>query len=290
MTEKFILNFAPTGMVPTKEQNPAVPIAINEIIEEVCAAYEIGITIVHLHARDHEGKPSADLSIFSRISEGISQYCPELVQCFSLSGRNTADPHLRAAPLELHPDMASLTLSSLNFVNQASINAPDTIHLLCEEMMHYGVKPELEVFDLGMMNYAHYLISKKIIQAPFYFNFMLGNIAGMQSKPDHLGLLINGLPPSSFWAVAGLGTYQLSANMMGLASGGGVRIGLEDNLYLDHAKTSLATNQKLLQRIHNIAQLSERTMMTASEFGQLGFYNKIKRQLFQTSELIGSTK
>ena len=272
--EDLIINFTPTGMIPTKAKNPHVPISVSEIVEEVHEAFELGITMVHLHARDEESEaPTYKKEVYGRILEGLRRHCPELVMGVSLSGRNTSSLKHRSEVLELQPDMGSLTLSSLNFPRQASINAPETIVGLVEKMTRYGVKPELEVFDHGMINYAKYLIRKSLLKAPFYFNIILGNIAGLQLNFLHLGTAIRDLPEGSLWAAGGIGRAQLGANSLAIAMGGGVRVGLEDNIYFDKAKKKPAGNKELLLRIHELAEIHERKIMKASELGRAGFYN-----------------
>jgi 3-keto-5-aminohexanoate cleavage enzyme len=276
---KLILNFTPTGMVPTHAMTPHVPIDANAIIEQVHEAYAVGITLVHLHAREREtGEPTWRKEIYGHIMAGIRKHCPDLPLCISLSGRNFNEFEKRSESLELYPDMGSLTLSSLNFSQQASVNSPDMIQKLAAKMQDFGVHPELEVFDMGMIHYGLYLIRKQLLQPPFYWNIIAGNVAGMQADLIELGLAVKQLPENSIWAFGGIGKQQLTANMLAIASGGGVRVGLEDNLYYDKAKKTLATNLDLIKRIHALANLAERPVMSPSEFGALGFYNKKRRQ------------
>ena len=207
---KFILNFTPTGMIPTKKMTPYVPIKPDEIIEEVLRVSTLGVTMVHLHARDpFTGKPTYKKEIYAEIIQGIRNENKDLILCVSTSGRthNTFDKRSECLELEgeLKPDFASLTLSSLNFNNQASINSPDMIKHLARKMKNRGIRPELEVFDLGMVNYAKYLIRKGVISPPYYFNCILGNIACAQANMLHLGLIVNELPKESIWSVGGVG-------------------------------------------------------------------------------------
>jgi uncharacterized protein (DUF849 family) len=272
----LIINFTPTGMIPRKSVVPGVPESPNEIVEQVHEAFELGITLVHLHARNTDGTPTYKKSIYSEIIEGIRKHCPTLVICTSLSGRNFPEFEKRSEPIELYPDMASLTLSSLNFVQQASINSPDMIVRLAEKMKLYGVKPELEVFDFGMINYAQYLINKKIIQPPFYYNIILGNIASAQMDLTQAGVMIKSLPASSFWSLGGIGRFQLGANLTAIANDGGVRVGLEDNTIFDYNNQKVATNIALIRRIHDFATLAGRPVMKSKDFGDAGFYNSNK--------------
>ncbi len=269
----LIVNFTPTGMVPTKESNPSVPLDAGEIVEQVIEAYELGITIAHLHAREEDGTPAHRVSAYVPIFEGLRKHCPDLVLCATLSGRNVTEVAERAEVLELQPDMGSLTLGSLNFPSQASVNSPDTILKLIGRMHAAGVTPELECFGFGMINYATYLIRKEILRPPYYYNIILGNLFGAQPNLSELGLLVERLPEDALWSLGGIGSAQITANTIAIASGGGVRVGLEDNIWYDRNRSRPATNIDLLRRVHHLAEIHERRIMEPSEFGGLGFYN-----------------
>lgn len=268
MNNKLIINFTPTGMVPMKSHTPHVPVSPNEIIKDVKQAVNFGITVVHLHARDIDQKPTCSMDIWKEIIGGIRSFAPDLVICVSLSGRNFNEYNMRAAPLTLDgdfkPDMGSLTLSSFNFLKQASVSAPDMIMRLATDMKDRGIVPELEAFDVGMINYAKYLIKKGFLEAPFYMNILVGNIASAQL--DHIQMMINWLPKDCIWSLAGIGNSQLAANMIAIATGGGVRVGLEDNIYYDVDRVHLATNFKLIERVSIIGELAGRKVMPPSEF------------------------
>jgi 3-keto-5-aminohexanoate cleavage enzyme len=269
----LIVNFTPTGMIPTKEMTPYVPTSESEIIEDVHRAIEIGITVVHLHAREKNDEPSYRPELYRDIIEGIRQVSKELVICVSLSGRTFPEFEKRAAVLQLDgnekPDMGSLTLSSVNFNKQASVSSPSMIQKLAEEMKQKGILPELEAFDSGMINYAKYLEKKELIVSPHYFNLLLGNIACAQPTLLHAGVMINDLPENSYWSLAGIGAAQLKMNSIAIAYGGGVRVGLEDNIWFDSKRTVLASNLDLLYRIRNLAAANERKIMPPSEFREL---------------------
>lgn len=269
--ENLIIDFTPTGMIPTKILTPHVPINNSEIIEDVLAACELGITKVHLHARDPQtGDPAYQKEIYGGIIEGLRKFAPYLVICVSLSGRtfNRFEERSEALDLEgcLKPDMGSLTLSSLNFNKIPSINSPEMIQSLAEKMLKKGIVPELEAFDAGMINYAKYLISKELIHPPCYFNLLLGNIACAQADILYAGLMIRDLPENSIWSLAGIGDHQLMMNSVAIAIGGGVRVGLEDNIWYDSFRTKLARNNDLIKRIHILAEANGREIMTPEEF------------------------
>lgn len=258
MKHKYILNFTPTGMIPTKEMTPHVPITSDEIIAEVLQAAELGATMVHLHARDPlTGEPTYKKEVYAGIIDGIRRQNKDIILCVSTSGRNFNEFEKRSECLELNghlrPDFGSLTLSSLNFNKQASMNSPDMIVMLAQKMKANRIKPELEAFDLGMINFAKYLIRKELLQPPYYFNLILGNIACAQADIMHLGLMINELPENAVWSVGGIGRSQLKMNILSIVSGGGVRIGLEDNIWYDDERTELATNCAVIERLVSMA-------------------------------------
>lgn len=268
---KTLINFCPTGMIPTKAVNNNVPIAPSEIIEQTHEAYELGITIAHLHARLEDEQPTYKKSVYAKIVEGVRKHCKDLIICCSTSGRNFPDFERRSEVIELGPDMCSLTLSSLNFQKTASVNSPDIIEGLLDKMIAYGVNPELECFDLGMINYGKYLLKKKGITSPSYWNLIFGNIAGLQPTLDQMGAAINAIPEQHYIGLGGLGKYQLMTNVIAIANGLGVRVGLEDNNWMDDKKTIKATNINLLKRVHELMVINQKQLMNSSE---LGLYNK----------------
>jgi len=269
---KKIINFTPTGTQTTRE-NSLAPLLPNEIIEEVHEAYEMGITMTHIHARDPKDLSNTYKSeIYGEIINGIRKYCPDLVICVSLTGRLYPDFEKRSEVLELLPDMGSLTMSSLNFPKSASINEPEMILKLIEKMELYGVIPEIECFDSGMLNYANYLIKKGILKGPHYINMIFGNIYNAQLDPATISSIVNNTPLNTKLCFGGIGKNQLNSNVLGLIFGDGLRIGLEDNLYFnDKIKTK---NIYLLERIHSIAEHMNLEIMSPLEFKNLGFGNK----------------
>lgn len=271
MEEKLIIDFTPTGMIPTRNMTPHVPISVSEIVEDIQSVFEIGITKVHLHARNPETEdPTYKKEIYAGIIEGIRKFSQTLVVCVSLSGRTFSKFEERSDALELYgdlkPDMGSLTLSSLNFNKIASVNSPDMIQNLALKMKRLGIVPELEAFDSGMINYAKFLIKRNLLTPPYYFNLLFGNIACAQADLLHAGIMVKDLPENSIWSMAGIGDQQLKMNSIAIATGGGVRVGLEDNIWYDSKRTILARNIDLIKRIHLIADANERKIMSPEEF------------------------
>ena len=268
-----IINFTPTGTQTTRE-NSFAPLSPSEIIESVQEANEIGISIVHLHARDEINLENTyKKEVYQKIIEGIKKYCPDLLICVSLTGRNFPELEKRSEVLQLLPDMGSLTMSSLNFPSGASINQPNMILSLIDEMNKYGVQPEIECFDTGMLNYTNYLISKGKLTPPYHINFILGNIYNGQCDFGNLASIKSNLPKNSYTCLGGIGSQQLKSNLYGLLDFDGIRIGLEDNLYFKNKEKT--TNIELLKRLHKIMNELDITHYTSKELKELGYGNKI---------------
>jgi uncharacterized protein (DUF849 family) len=267
--DKLIINFTPTGMVPTKAVTPHVPVSVAEIVDDVLGCAELGASIIHLHARDKDEEPTPDPTVFAKIIAGIRAERTDLILCVTTSGRTHPDVEDRAAVLDMSgdckPDMASLTLGSMNFLRSASLNAPQTIQELARRMTERGIKPELEVFDTGMINYAQYLMRKGQLAEPGYFNLLLGNIATAQATEATVDLMLDSLPPRAVWALAGIGDCQQQVHQWAIDRGGHVRVGLEDSIYFDATRQNLATNRALVERVVEMGRAREREPATASE-------------------------
>lgn len=267
-----IINFTPTGTQTTRD-NSFAPLLPSEIIDEVHEAYEYGITMVHIHARDPETlNNSSDKNHYRPIIEGIRKHCPDLSICVSLTGRLHPEFEKRSEVLELYPDMGSLTMSSLNFPKGVSVNEPEMILKLIQKMDEFGVIPEIECFDSGMLNYTNYLIKKNVLTGPHYINVILGNVYNTQSDISSISSIVNNLPKNSMTCLGGIGKDQLKCNIMGLLYFDGIRIGLEDNLYYrDKEKT---TNINLLKRIRKIMDEMGLGVISPLNFKNLGYGNR----------------
>jgi 3-keto-5-aminohexanoate cleavage enzyme len=262
--EPLIINLALTGMVPTKDMTPHVPLSAEEILEDVAECADLGVAIVHVHARDEAGAPTHRAEDFAPIIEGIRGIDRDLVVCATCSGRREGDLEKRAEVLELtgdaKPDMASLSLGSNNFAREASVNPPEVIKGLAERMKARGIKPELEAFEPGMVRYGAQLVEKGLLDEPCYVNVLLGNPPTSPATPSSLAAFLASMPDGWTWALAGIGRAQLDANLLAIASGGHVRVGLEDNIWWDRERTELATNPMLVDRVRRLAELAERSL------------------------------
>lgn len=260
---------APTGMVPTRAMTPHVPLTPEEIARDVAAAARIGITSVHLHARDADGAPTWEREVYARIVGAVRAAAPDVLINVSTSGRTWSELEKRADALalegDLKPDLASLTLSSLNFIGGASVNAPEIVRGLARIMRERDIVPELEIFDLGMVNFAHVLLKEGLLPGPVVANLFFGNVAGMQATLPEVGLAVERLPEGALWSGAGLGDFQLTAQSLAVAAGGGVRVGLEDGIWFDRARTRLATNPMLVERVHDLLAVHDRVPMKPAD-------------------------
>jgi 3-keto-5-aminohexanoate cleavage enzyme len=266
----LIVNFCPTGMIPTKQMTPHVPVAPAEIIEEACGALERGVAIVHLHARDEKGKPTYRAKLYETMILGIRGHYPDAIICVSCSGRNFPEFERRSEVLELtgaaRPDLASLTLTTLDFPSGTSQNAPEMVIALGEKMVERGIKPELECFDFGMINAANMLLAKGLLgEPPFYFNLLLGSRYSVPATARHLSNMVEDLPPGSVWSAAGIGLFQLPMNLLAIAMGGHCRVGLEDNIYHDFNRAHLATNIGLVERLVVLVEAYGRRMASPAK-------------------------
>ena len=266
---KLIINLALTGMVPQKTDNTNLPVTVDEIVTDIKDCYKAGVSIVHIHARDNNGNPAYDKNIYARIIEKVRESCPDIIVCVSTSGRIHKSFEQRSQVLELSgdlkPDMASLTLGSLNFFNQTSVNEPKMIEQLALKMNDNNIIPELEIFDTGMINTAKVLIRKQILKPPFYGNLLLGSIYTAQGTLFDLSSMASNLPENFIWGGAGIGKFQLKINLASMLMGGHVRVGLEDNLYYDTDKKQLATNKMLVDRIVRLAAETGRKIASPKE-------------------------
>ena len=265
----LVVNAALTGMVPRRERVPHVPVTAEQIVADAVACFQAGATIVHLHARRPDEEPEWRREAYGPVIAELRGRCPGLVLCVSTSGRTYPELDKRADVLALagdeKPDMASLTLGSLNFRDTASLNAPQTIVALAERMRDAGIRPELEVFDTGMAALAHQLLDKGLLEPPLYANLLLGAPNTAPATAGDLASLAGALPADTVWAAAGIGAFQLPMNAIAVFMGGHVRTGLEDSPYLRYDERVPATNVQLVERAVQLGAVAGRRPATVAE-------------------------
>ncbi|MFI5178899.1 MAG: 3-keto-5-aminohexanoate cleavage protein [Vicinamibacterales bacterium] len=262
----LVINVALTGMVARRRDHPAIPEQPEEIAADVAACAAAGAATVHLHIRDSDGAPDYRRARYAETIRAVRAAAPDVVVCVSTSGRTFTTFEQRSDVLDLDPDvapeLASLTLGSLNFPKQASVNEPATIQRLAARMHERGIVPELEIFDLGMVDYAHYLIGRGLLNPPFVFNLLLGSLGTLAATPVNLALLVERLPAGAYWQAAGISRAQWPMNALAVVTGGHVRTGVEDNLWMDADTRVPATNPALVRRVAALACAVGRPLAT----------------------------
>lgn len=250
--DKLIITVALTGNVPTRQMNPNLPATADEIAADVCRCADAGAVIFHVHARDKDQKPTLDIDVFKASARRIKETAPEVIIQLSTGGRAGKDWEARANPVRLLPEMASFTTGSCNLPGVVYENAPQFIEFLAGVFKDTGVKPEIEVFETGMISNALYLQNKGFIEQPLHFDFVLGAPGAMAGTVKNLVFLSESIPAGSTWMVAGIGKAEIPLATAAIAIGGHVRVGLEDNLYLPDG--SLASNPKLVEKVVAMAK------------------------------------
>ncbi len=264
MANPCIICVAITGSLPRKADNPAVPISVSEQIESAHEAFEAGATIAHCHVRNADETPSSDPEKFAALKEGLEKHCPGMIVQLSTGGRSGAG-QTRGGMLPLRPDMASLSVGSNNFPTRVYENPADLVDWLAAEMVKYGVKPEIEAFDLSHILKAHEMWKKGQITGLPYVQFVMGVKNAMPADREVFDYYIKtvhrlfgeGAP----WCAAGIGPNQIVLNDWAVSSGGHARTGLEDNVRLD--KSTLApSNAALVRRVVDLCNKYERPVAT----------------------------
>jgi 3-keto-5-aminohexanoate cleavage enzyme len=261
--DKLIITVALTGNVPTKKMNPNLPITADEIAADVRRCADAGAVIFHVHARDKKQKPTLDIEVFMANARRIKKTAPEVVIQLSTGARAGKEWEARANPVRLLPEMASFTTGSNNLPGIIYENSPQFIEFLAGVFKETGVKPEIEVFETGMISNAVYLQSKGFIEPPMHFDFVLGAPGSMPGTVKNLVFLSESIPAGATWTVAGIGKAEIPLAAAAIAMGGHVRVGLEDNLYMPDG--SPASNPRLVEKVVAIAKEIGREIASPEE-------------------------
>jgi 3-keto-5-aminohexanoate cleavage enzyme len=261
--QKLIITVALTGNVPTKEMNPDLPVTAAEVAADVRRCTDAGAVLFHVHARDAGQKPTLAMQAFQARVQKIKETAPEVIIQLSTGGRAGKDWEDRANPVRLLPEMASFTTGSNNLPGMIYENSPQFIEFLAKVFKETGVKPEIEVFETGMISNALFLQSKGYLDAPLHFQFVLGAPGSMPASVRNLSFLADSIPAGSTWTVAGIAKAEMPMAAAAMVMGGHVRVGLEDNLYLPDG--SSATNLKLVEKIVRIAKEVGRDIASPDE-------------------------
>lgn len=271
MSKPCIICVALNGSVARKSDNPAVPISIEEEVESAHEAFEAGATIAHCHVRNADETPTSDPEKFARLKEGLEKHCPEMIIQFSTGGRTGAG-EARGAMLSLRPHMASLTTGSNNFPGRVYENPPELIDWLAGEMRTYGIKPEIEAFDLGHIFHAAAMNRDGRIPGRLYIQFVMGVKNAMpvdRAVFDFYRATVARLfGENAAWCAAGIGQNQIVLNEWAISTGGHARTGLEDNVRLDR-KTLAPSNAALVQRAADLCSRYDRPVASPAQARQI---------------------
>ncbi len=262
--EKLIITLAMLGNVPTKELNPATPITPDEICDVLEACCELGVSVAHIHARDEQQKPTHSRAAYKAILDKIKERKINVITQLSTGargGENTVES--RGQMLDLDCDMASLATGSSNFPAAVNANSPDLINAFAKIMKKNGIKPEIEAFDVAMIDYAKFLLKKGMLDTPAHFNLVMNVPGSIKGTPKNLLHMVESLPPGSTWTVSGIGSAHVPMLAMSMLLGGHARTGMED--VLEYEKGVPATNRMLVERVVRMAEVLGRQIASTDE-------------------------
>ncbi len=262
---KLIITAAICGAEVTKEQNPAVPYTIEEIVREAKSAADAGAAVIHLHVREDDGTPTQSKDRYEEAIKAIREVLPDIIILPSTGGATWMTAKERLQPVFLKAEIATLDCGTCNFGgDEVFTNTMTMIEEFATTMKEYGVKPECEVFEKGMIDTAILMAKKGLIDYPMHFNFVLGVPGAMTATPRDLAFMVGSIPPGSTWVATGIGRHEFTLAMAAIAMGGNVRVGFEDNLYLE--KGVLAkSNGELVAKVVEMAKLVGREIATPAE-------------------------
>jgi 3-keto-5-aminohexanoate cleavage enzyme len=263
--EKLIITAAICGAEVTKKDNPNVPYTVKEIVKEAKLAYEAGASIIHLHVREDDGTPTQSFERFKECMDGIKKECQDVIIEPSTGGAVGMDNDERLSPVFLKPEIASLDCGTCNFGKKdIFVNTEETIRYFAKRMNEFEVKPEIEVFDKGMIDTALRLYREKLLKGPLQFNFVMGVRGGINASLMDLTFMKASIPEGSVFTVTGIGKAQFTMAAMAIASGGHVRVGFEDNVYI--RKGVLAkSNGEMVEKAVRISREIGREIATPKE-------------------------
>ncbi len=263
--DKLIITAAICGAEVTKEQNPAVPYTVEEIVREAKSAVDAGAAIVHLHVREDDGTPTQSKARFKECIDAIYKVCPDVIIIPSTGGAVGMTAEERLQPTELFPEMATLDCGTCNFGDDVFENTMPMMRAFGKRMLENNIKPEYECFEMGHLDTILNMARKgQVPAAPMQFNFVLGVPGCTPATVQNLCWLVNAIPAGSTWTATGIGRHEFTLGAAAIAMGGHVRVGFEDNLYLE--KGVLAkSNGELVAKVVRMAKELGREVATSAE-------------------------
>lgn len=266
MNDSVIITVAPTGPLTTRDDHPAVPLSPAEIGVAVAEAAEAGAAVAHVHARDEAGKPTADPAIYAEIAREIGDRCNIVIQ--ASTGVGLSVPWLERLRIvesgEVGVTMATLNPASMTFADGTFSNPPEFVERLAQAMHERDLHPELEVYDFGHVSLCLDLVDRGLIREPLQFSFVMGVRGGMPGDPGLLPQLRSMLPAGALWQAIGIGRAQLPLSLAALAMGGNLRVGFEDNVYLERGRLA-ESNAQFVQRAAELARVAGREVATPDQ-------------------------
>lgn len=263
MQQPLIITAAIVGAEVTREQQPHLPVTPEEIIQAAVACHEAGAAIIHLHVRDSQGQATQDGATFREVVEGIRARCDVITQV-STGGAIWMSAEERLQSIACQPDMATLTTGTVNFGDGVFMNDRGLVETFARRLRAAHIVPEIELFDMGMLDEALRLRQMGLITDPIHFDFVMGVPGGIGADPAHLLHMVRCLPPESSWSVAGMGRHQLTLGGLAMALGGNVRVGFEDNIYYRKGQLAMS-NAQLVARMVRVAAELDRPLATAEQ-------------------------
>lgn len=251
-TDPVVITVAPTGAEVTREQNPHLPITPEEIADDVARSAEEGASVVHIHARSDDGRPTTDPDVLRRIAGLIRERC-DVVIGMSTGAQVGMRHEERIRVLDAEPEIASLNCGSLNFGDEIFDNDPALIEALAKRMQADGTRPELETYDLGMLATVGRLVDQGLLAEPPLYNFVMGVRGGIPATPENLLAMLHNRPRPGHWTVTGIGRNQLPLTTLACIMGGHMRVGFEDNVYYRKGQ-SATSNAELVARARRLAE------------------------------------
>ena len=263
--EKLIITAAICGAEVTKEQNPAVPYTIKEMVREAKSAYDAGAAVIHVHVREDDGTPTQSKKRFKEVLDAIYKEIPDVLVIPSTGGAVGMSAEERLQPTELFPEMATLDCGTCNFGDDVFENTIPMMQEFGKRMLENNIKPEYECFEMGHLDTILRLAQKgQVPGAPMQFNFVLGVLGCTPATGENLAWLVRNIPEGSTWTATGIGRYQFPLAMAAIPMGGNVRVGFEDNLYL--SKGVLAkSNGELVEKVVRLSRELGREIASPAE-------------------------
>lgn len=263
--DKLIITAAICGAEVTKEQNPAVPYTVEEIVREAKSAVDAGAAIVHLHVREDDGTPTQSKARFKECIDAIYKECPDVIIIPSTGGAVGMTAEERLQPTELYPEMATLDCGTCNFGDDVFENTMPMMRAFGKRMLENDIKPEYECFEMGHLDTVINMARKgQVPGAPMQFNFVLGVPGCSPATVQNLAWMVNAIPAGSTWTATGIGRNAFTLAAAAIVMGGNVRVGFEDNLYIERGVLA-KSNGELVAKVVRLAKELGREVATSAE-------------------------